>query len=357
MAVRTLNEPIVGTDAITFTYRDPQRRLTEVRLVHELREPRALEFRRLHGTTWTLNLRRPAADRMEYLLELTDRNGGSKLLPDPCNPLRAPGPFGTKSVIEFPGYEAPWWLDEETPRGELRQAEIPSRTLRSTLPVLVWSAAGAGEDEPLPLLVVHDGPEYAEYASLLRFLDVMRAESRLPKMRAALLPPPGDRNQTYSASAQYARALVWEILPALTEVTPTPDDRRLRIGMGASLGALAMLHAHRLHPHGFGALYLQSGSYFRQRYDPQERSFVRFQRIARFVGEILGDQGWWERIPVGITCGTVEENLTNNRAVAAALADHDYDVAWHESRDAHNWTAWRDTFDPHLANLLARVWS
>ncbi len=357
MAVRSLTEPVVGSDTVTFTYRDPRRRLTGVRLAHELREPRALEFRRARGTAWTLDLPRPNADRMEYLLELKNRHGGNDLVCDPLNPLRAPGPFGDKSVVELPGYVKPWWLDEDTPPGKLEQIEIPSRTLKATVPVIVWAAAGAGEDEPLPLLVVHDGPEYAGYSALLRLLDVMWGEGRIPTMRAALLPPPGDRNQSYSASAQYARALVWEILPALAEAAPTPDERRLRVGMGASLGALAMLHAHRLHPHAFGALYLQSGSYFRQRYDPQERSFVRFRRITRFVGEILGGRGWWEPIPVAMTCGTVEENLANNRAVASALADHGYDVAWHENRDAHNWTAWRDTFEPHLVELLARVWS
>ena len=58
-----------------------------------------------------------------------------------------------------------------------------------------------------------------------------------------------------------------------------------------------------------------------------------------------------------VTCGTVEENLQNNRAVAAALRAHGYDVELHEFRDAHNWTGWRDTFDRHLASLLERVWA
>ena len=40
--------------------------------------------------------------------------------------------------------------------------------------------------------------------------------------------------------------------------------------MGASLGALAMLHAHVRHPKSFDGLLLQSGSFFRQRYDKQE---------------------------------------------------------------------------------------
>jgi len=62
-------------------------------------------------------------------------------------------------------------------------------------------------------------------------------------------------------------------------------------------------------------------------------------------------------VPVVLTCGTVEENLATNRAVARALAAQGHDAALYEVRDAHNWTAWRDAFEPHLLGLLQRVWT
>ena len=126
--------------------------------------------------------------------------------------------------------------------------------------------------------------------------------------------------------------------------------------MGASLGALAMLHVHRMNPASFGALYLQSGSYFRQRFDKQESGFVRFRRISRFMGRVLTGDDWAHPIPIAMTCGTIEENLTNNRATRDALVRQAYDVTLRENRDDHNWTGWRDTFDPHLVELLAKVW-
>jgi enterochelin esterase family protein len=39
------------------------------------------------------------------------------------------------------------------------------------------------------------------------------------------------------------------------------------------------------------------------------------------------------------------------------LRGQGYDVDLVENRDAHNWTGWRDTFDPHLADLLRGVWT
>jgi enterochelin esterase family protein len=57
-----------------------------------------------------------------------------------------------------------------------------------------------------------------------------------------------------------------------------------------------------------------------------------------------------------MTCGTVEENLANNRRMCEALRLQGYDVTFAEHRDAHNWTSWRDSFDPHLVDLLQRSW-
>ena len=57
-----------------------------------------------------------------------------------------------------------------------------------------------------------------------------------------------------------------------------------------------------------------------------------------------------------MVCGTVEENLANNRRMAAALADSGHAVSFAEFRDAHNFTAWRDALDPHLTSVLADLW-
>jgi enterochelin esterase family protein len=125
--------------------------------------------------------------------------------------------------------------------------------------------------------------------------------------------------------------------------------------MGASLGALAMLHGHRRHPESFDGLLLQSGSFFRQRWDSVECDFVRYRRITRFVGTVLRGTGRTRPIPVAVTCGTAEENRANNLAVAGALARQGYPVTLGEVADAHNWVCWRDAFDPYLPDLIRAV--
>jgi enterochelin esterase family protein len=257
-------------------------------------------------------------------------------------------------VIEFPGYEAPDWVDdEEAAPGSLRELPLASARLRTTLPALLWSAADTDPARPLPLLLVHDGPEFAEYSALVRLLDHLVDFGEIPELRAALLPPPTNRNESYSASARYANALATELVPAIVAEAPTD---RPPVLLGASLGALAALHAHFRNPGLLGGLFLQSGSFFRRRFDSAEFGFPRFTRIARFVGLVHGRRGFAARIPATVTCGTAEENLDNNRALVGALERRGWDVRAHWHRDAHNWISWRDSLHPHLAELLLRAW-
>jgi enterochelin esterase-like enzyme len=210
----------------------------------------------------------------------------------------------------------------------------------------VGPASGA---ERGPLLVVLDGPEYARRASLLRLLSRLVEEERVPAHRVALVRP-SDRLETYSASVPYARALT----TALDELTGRGRGRR--VGLGSSLGGLALLHAHRLEPRAFSGLFLQSGSYFRRRTDPQEGRLARFSRIDRFVGTVLNAKDRARPVPTTITCGLDEENYANNAAVAQALAVQGYPVSFHAARGGHDWPTWRRALESHLAPLLRRVW-
>ena len=58
-----------------------------------------------------------------------------------------------------------------------------------------------------------------------------------------------------------------------------------------------------------------------------------------------------------LTCGTAEENVFNNRVMGRALAEPGYEARLDEVSYMHNYTGWRDAFDPHLTRLLARIWA
>jgi enterochelin esterase-like enzyme len=338
---------VLDGDTVRFSFPDADRRLSGVRLVQDVRIPgELLDFTWTAGV-WTLRVDRPPVDRFEYKLELAHRDGGHESITDPGNPLSAPGAFGDKSVLELPGYRNPSWLELPAPVGRSRVLEIPTRSLRGGVHGWLWSPRGSETDEPLPLLVVHDGPEYDELAALTRYLSALIADGQIPPLRAALLAP-GSRDDWNSANGGYTRALCLAVLPYLKKTVATTRT----IGMGASLGGLAMLHAHRGHAGAFDALFLQSGSFFHARHDAHERRFSHYDRVVRAVDTMLRAKGHRDPVPVVLTCGVIEENVKNNRIMARTLGAQGYDVALHEVRDVHNYVAWRDAFDPHLSGLL-----
>ena len=341
----TAASPHVDDDGVTFTVVDRYRKLAGVRLVQEL----GLEnvtFTRVR-TVWTLRIARPPVDRMEYLFEIQDHNDHRATITDTGNPRRVAGAFGDKSVVEFPEYAPPAWLDVQSASGGgvITPFEVDAPRLAGRVSGALWTPAGVSDDAGIPLVLVHDGPEFDALAGFTRYVAAMIEERSLPPVRVALLSP-GERNGWYAANEDYAVTLADVVLPALPAA-------RARIGVGASLGALALLHSHVVRQAPFDALFLQSGSFFTTELDPQESGFSGFESVTAFVAALHGTGEPGHRaIPVGMTCGVPEENFANNEAVAATLRRLGHAVAFAAVRDAHNYTAWRDAWHPHLTRMI-----
>ena len=108
--------------------------------------------------------------------------------------------------------------------------------------------------------------------------------------------------------------------------------------------------------HGSGGVYSQSGSFFQVRHDDSESGYRYFGRISRLVQSVLDMRHAEHPLVVGMSCGALEENVANNRDMAAALRRAGHDVTLREVPDLHNYTAWRDALDPGLTEVLRRVW-
>jgi enterochelin esterase-like enzyme len=235
----------------------------------------------------------------------------------------------------------------------VRLLEIDSRPLRTRVGVTLWSPADVRDGAALPLLAVHDGPEYEAQAGLTARAGAAIAAGRVPAHRIALLHP-GRRDEWYSASALYARALSGEILPAIGRAVAVAGPP---VGMGASLGGLAMLHAQRRHPETFAGLFLQSSSFFIPRFDHMEKHFPRYGRIVRFVRGVAREDTFEHPVPATLTCARGEDNVHNNRRVTAALRLQGYPATLVETDGAHDFATWGAALDPHLADLLTAAWS
>ncbi|MEV6283049.1 alpha/beta hydrolase-fold protein [Kribbella sp. NPDC051770] len=332
---------------VVFRLADPGHALPGVRLWEELGlAGELLEFKPVEYG-WELRLPRPSVHRMEYLFDVADAG----MRTDPTNPRVVGGAFGEHSWLPLPGYVEPAWIEVEPIASSLTPLPVAESPV-GPVDVQVWSPDGIAPSFELPLLLAHDGPEFALYAGLTHYAGAMVADGTLPPFRLALVRP-GSRNLWYAANPAYAQTLVDHVLPALTSAYAS----KAPVLIGASLGALAALYAEWNHPGTFDGLFLQSGSFFTLTTDPQESGFEYYAEVTGFVNQVLAATAAPSTPRIAMTAGTPEENVHNNRVMAAHLSSLGLDVEFDETPDMHNFTAWRDVLDPTLTTLLKYLWS
>jgi len=332
--------PIVEGARCTFLYRGEA---DEVHLVHRvLGLPERVPLRRLRGTDlWSVVLELPAGSRVEYQLEVR-RGEHTERFNDPRNPHRSHSPVGSSSVVFATGYVDPEWArpDPETRPGELVETTVPSRALRRDARVTLYLPARYRRTTAYPLLIVHDGGDYLQYAAAKTVLDNLVHRLEVAELVAAFLHP-GDRLVEYADSTAHARFVTGELLPHL--------ERRLRLAgkpggrclMGASFGAVAALSTAYRHRDTYGALLLQSGSFVFTDIGTDHGGGPVFDPVVRFTNRYRAQpRAVADR--VFVSCGVYEPLIVRNRSMVPVFSGTGMRVRYVESRDGHSWENWRD---------------
>lgn len=309
----------------------------EVGLVHWMDVfPVIPPFERVPETDlWWLTLALPAGARIEYRIRVV-RNGRRRDLLDAFNPERATNPFGANSIVAGPGYRRPEWTlpNATVPAGELRPIDVTSSAFADRRTVRLYVPAG-GLDDPAPVIVAHDGSDYVTHGALATVLDNLIADDVIPPVAVALTDP-GERNLEYTGHRAHADFVVKELLPAVEDHVTASR----RIIMGASLGAVASLHAAWRHPGSFDAAILQSGSFATGLGGRFRRGSV-FKPVIEFLGAFHNDP---RTVPpvVYASCGRFEGMLAENQVLVDQLRRLDVDVTFEVTPDGHDWGSWRN---------------
>src|SRR6185503_2872742 len=106
---------------------------------------------------------------------------------------------------------------------------------RRDCPVTLYLPARFRRADPgtrYPLLIVHDGGDYLEYAAAKTVLDNLIHRLDVAELIAAFVYP-GDRLTEYANSAAHARYLVADLVPRLSEEFPLASGPGSRCLMGA----------------------------------------------------------------------------------------------------------------------------
>jgi enterochelin esterase-like enzyme len=341
--------PLVEGPSCTFVFRGEADAVNLKHMVYGL--PSMQPFRRIEGTDlWHLVLELPERSRVEYKLEVV-ANGNGVWIEDPLNPLKSRDPFGTNSVAHGAGYTVPEWTreDPEARHGVLREAVVPSAALGRDCQVTIYLPARMRRTRKYPLLIVHDGGDYLNFASIRTVLDNLIHRLEMAETVVALIHPE-NRLAEYPNQEEHARFLAEELTPWLESELPllgTPEGRCL---MGASFGAVASLSTAWRYPGMFGRLLLQSGSFAFTDIGLSERGPL-FEPVVRFVNEFRSrPAAVSERLFV--SCGVYESLIYENRSLVPILQSTGMEVRYVEARDGHNWENWRDRLRDGLSWLL-----
>ncbi len=342
--------PIVEGTSITFVWRGEADAVNLRHWVFGL--PSSRPFKPLRGTTdlWYHTMELPSGSRVEYKFEVV-RGENRQWIEDPLNDARARDPFGANSVCQSSGYVIPDWamFDPASRKGRIEERLIRSNALGETRPVQIYYPARYTETRRHPLLVVHDGADYVEYAGLREVLDNLIHRLEIPSMIIALTSP-GDRMREYANDEAHAGFICDELIPALEEQLPLEKRPTARGLMGASLGAVATLGAAARRPGYFGRLLLQSGSFAFSDIGEHDRG-PALDQVASFINAYREDP---VRVAdkIFVSCGIYESLIYENRSLVPILQSTGMDVRFVEARDGHNWENWRDRLREGLSWLF-----
>jgi len=240
------------------------------------------------------------------------------------------------------GYAVPEWtvFDPEARPGSLVDMVVPSRALRREAKVRLYLPARFRRSARYPLLIVHDGGDFLEFAAAKTVLDNLIHRLDVAEIVAAFTYP-GDRLSEYANSAAHARYLTAELLPRLEAELPLVGRPGGRCLMGSSFGAVASLATAYRYPEVYGSLLVQSGSFVFTDIGNNHGGGPVFEPVVRFVNRYraaprrVADQMF-------VSCGVYEPLITPNRSMVPVFESTGMAVRYVEARDGHGWENWRD---------------
>lgn len=338
--LQDLEVPVVEGSHCTFLWRGEADEAWVCQRILGL--PERIPMRRLQATDlWYAVLELPTGSRVEYQIETRQAEHWSRFN-DPLNERLSNSPMGSSSVCFGSGYRTPDWVaeDPEARPGSLRQMVLRSRALRRDEQVTVYLPARFRPTGSYPLLVVHDGADFLQYASMKTVLDNLIHRLDVADVVVAFTSP-GDRLREYADSPAHSRFLTDELLPELETSLPLVGQRAGRCLMGSSFGAVATLSAARRSPQTYGSLVLMSGSFVFTDIPADHGGGPAFDPVVKLVNQYREKP---RRVAdrVFMTCGVYEPLIVPNRSMVHVFESTGMTVRYEEARDGHSWENWRD---------------
>ncbi|TVR92961.1 MAG: hypothetical protein EA416_06145 [Trueperaceae bacterium] len=197
-----------------------------------------------------------------------------------------------------------------------------------------------GIDDPLSVVVLHDGVAYQRLARTADVLTALIDEGRARPAHLVFSEP--SARLTEYAWDQHHHVFVRDVLRPRVEDEFDVDGTW--VAMGASLGGLAAATLALADPDDWSVVVAQAGAFLGTPDDKRHHGVERSWLLEQLrTGADLGAQRWV------LDVGTLDWLLDVNRRVRDALCERGVPLTYSERSAGHNWGCWRDG----LANVLA----
>lgn len=301
--------------------------------------PTALQS--LEGGFWACEIELEYGSYLEYAFVHAGRR-----VADPRNPRRTSNGMGKINhyftyPLDHQAYGYPW--KDHALSGEYTQARLPcegllagaQRTIHYYQPPVSY---------PVPLMVVWDGQDYLNRASLPWMLDSLINAGEVEPLALAMVEN-GKRYRTmeYLCSEATLGFLHFILLPHARQqlhILDPIDQPGCYAICGASFGGLMALYTGLRMPNVFGKVISQSGAFtFR------DADFVVWDLIEAL--DALPIQLWMD-------CGKYEHLRTCNQQMASLISEKGFSFHYHEFPAGHNYPAWRAILPRALKTLFGK---
>ncbi|WP_239673625.1 alpha/beta hydrolase [Mangrovibacillus cuniculi] len=237
------------------------------------------------------------------------------------------------------------------PQGRVEEIEFYSKSLESTISVLLYKPANYSPLYKYHTVIVQDGKDYFQLGRLPRIADELLAEGKMENTLFFAIPYPDvkTREQWYhpdgSLKENYIRFIAHELTPYIDANYPTFQIGNGRMLMGDSLAGTASLMIALQYPHTFGKVAV---------YSPYVNETV-LSKVAEMsqpellsVYHVIGDQEDDFLAPSGVR----KDFLHPNRDLRELMSRKGYQVFYEEFEGSHSWKYWQPDLKRALKMML-----
>lgn len=236
-------------------------------------------------------------------------------------------------------------------KGRIVEYSFDSKILNENRRVRVYIPFGYTNDSVgLDYLLLTDGEEHLKYLSVDLILDNLIYQKKIPKTICILIDSTENRYNELKCNDKFSRFIVDELIIWIRSIYKISKNPKKAIVSGFSLGGLTAAFLAIHHPHIFGNVLSQSGSFWYAPNDQELENNICW--ISKFYTSDKSNS-----IKIYLNVGRYENKelmIDTNEYLKRILLKANYDVELEYFNSGHDYLSWGEYLGRGLVSLFQR---